>query len=144
MELVANIWPIVDSRSQLIQRYAARAYAIHADDSTIGNSLKALATADYVFARQFSIPQRFQVVLPEGTLSGVVSPHVFNQQQFPIIETALKALEADLPEIHGVGTAPDGKCFHRRIEIKFPPDPYLVVTFLSEDTAGNLSILSPS
>ncbi len=144
MELVANIWPIVDTSSRLIQRFAARAYAIQADDTTIASALKAFASADYALARQFRIPQRFQFVLSSRTLSGVVSPHIFNQQQFPIIEDALRALESDLPAMHGVGITPDGKGFNRRIEISFPPDPYLAVTFLSEDTAGNLSILSPS
>lgn len=73
MELVANVWPVADSLTGLVQRYLMRAYALEADDATISNTLTALAPSDDPMARPFAIPDRFREVTPHGTLTGCVS-----------------------------------------------------------------------
>ena len=87
LELVANIWPIVDDTSGLIQRVAARAYALPAgSDSRISDVLLGLAATDFVMAKQYGIPKRFTVqsefapLLP-GTMRGVRTLGL--KKQFP-------------------------------------------------------------
>ena len=140
MELVANLWPIVDSQSQLILRFAVRAYAMDAPDSVIASTLKSLASTDFVLARQFPVPKFFTFQTEHGKLPGAVSVQNFNFMQSAIIEDAIAALNDELPILHGVGVDDGGKPFENRIPVSFPAEPYLVVTFLIEDTAGNLNI----
>lgn len=144
MELVANIWPVVDSSSGLIHRFAARAYVMNAPNVVISSTLRSLASTDYVLARQFPIPPLFEVVSEHGKLQGAASVDLFNQHQPEILEEALRTMEAEMPKLHGVGMDSEGKPFHQRITVSFPQDPYLVVTFLIEDADGNLHVqISP-
>ena len=140
MELAANLWAIVDSQSQLILRFAVRAYAMDAPDSVIASTLKSLANTDFVLARQFPVPKCFTLQTEHGPLRGAVTVPDFNVMQATITEDALKALETESPVLQGVGVDATGKPFHRRIPMRFPAEPYFVVTFLIEDTAGNLNI----
>ena len=142
MELVANLWPIMDSASLIIQRFAARAYAVDADDSVIVSTLKALSISDYVLARQFPIPKRFTITTEHGTLEGATTPDLFNQHEPGMIEGALKALEADMPALQGIGFDSRLIPYQQRIQLSFPLDPYVVRTFLVEDLSGTLQIYS--
>ena len=47
MELVANIWPIVDQMTGIVQRFLFKAYALEATDQEISIVLTTLARADY-------------------------------------------------------------------------------------------------
>ncbi len=142
MELVVNLWPIVDSAAQLILRFAARAYAMESDDAVISRTLKNLAGTDFVLARQFRIPKCFVLKTEHGDLPGAVMAADFNIMQDTIIEEALRILETDLPVLLGVGMDPTGKPFQQRVAVSFPQTPYFVVTFLIEDAAGNLHVHS--
>ncbi len=48
MELVANVWPVVDEISGLVQRFFMRAYAMESNDYVISTVLQALASTDFV------------------------------------------------------------------------------------------------
>jgi len=144
MELVANLWPIVDSRSHLILRFAARAYAMESDDLLIASTLKSLAHSDYILARQFLIPKCLVLTSEHGKIPGVVTAADFNVLQATIAEEALRTLETEMPVLQGVGVDTDGEMFQRRIPVSFPNEPFFVVTFLIEDTAGNLRVYSPA
>ena len=142
MELVANVWPIVDGASQIILRFAARGYVMEADDSVISDTLLSLAPSDFVLAQQFKIPERFVLVSEHGQLVGAVTPADFNARQANIIEEALRTLEFNMGPLHGVGVTRDGEPFQRRVPVAFSQQPYLVVTFLIEDAAGELNVYS--
>ncbi|HEX8311215.1 MAG TPA: hypothetical protein VF614_07865 [Chthoniobacteraceae bacterium] len=144
MELVANLWPIVDAAAPPIMRFAACAYVMDASERVISSTLKSLATWDFVLAQQFAIPKRFTFTCEHGELPGIVTVADFNAMQPAIIEEALRTLEANLPVLQGAGVTAAGVPFQRRIAVSFPPDPYLLVTFLIENTAGNLHIYSPA
>ncbi len=141
MELVLNLWPIVESESKMIQRFAARAYAMDVADSVISNTLTSLATTDYILARQFPVPKKFTLVTEHGQIEGLATVANFNDFQWTIIEEALRSLETDLPPSYGLGINAEGK--HRHARATFPKEPYCVRTFLIEDTAGDLKLLTP-
>ena len=137
MELVANVWPVVDEQAMLVQRFMIRAYAVEADDAAISALLTTLAPTDYLLARVFPIPARFRQVSPHGELVGCVSLTQFHQQQFSILEPAFRALEADHAPLQGIavtGTQPVGTGKIPR----FPENPYLVTTVLLETPDGRL------
>jgi hypothetical protein len=137
MELVANVWPVVDELTGLVQRFLARAYALEADDDTISRTLTALAPADFVMAEVFPIPQRCRYVTPHGELSGCVSLELFHHHQSQILEGALATLERNHAPLQGIATS-GGVATGVGIIPRFPDDPYVVVTMLLETADGRL------
>ena len=140
MELALNLWPIFDAQTELVQRFAARAYAFDSDDIVISNTLRALANTDFVLARQFPIPKNYILVFGERKVEGAVFPSDFNRCQSSIVEEALQFLEDDLPMFHGIFVDQQGEAAPRRIKVSFPKAYYFVVTWLIEDAAGNLHV----
>ncbi len=138
LELVANIWPIVDATSGYIQRIAARAYALPAgDDELISRVLTALAVTDFPLAKQYPISQRFKWISEYGELSGIVSVDEFNRHDLLIITPVLDDLAGDRPEIVGIAMV-NGEPKGVRPKLQFARNPYTVTTFLIEDADGNL------
>ena len=137
MELVANVWPVADSLTGMVQRYLMRAYALEADDTTISDTLTALAPSDYPMAHAFAIPDQFREVTPYGTLGGCVSLALFHNQQFAILEPAFTWWESAHATLQGISMT-DGEPAHRRETPLFAEDPYLVVTVLLEMPDGRL------
>lgn len=139
LELAANIWPIIDAQSGIIQRVAARAYAIPTGhDELISSLLRGLAPTDFTIAEQYPISKRFNLNTDHGSLQGAVSVRGFNTLAESIIEPILKQLEARCPAIVGISMA-TGTPQGTRPELRFPETPYLVTTFLLEDLEGNLT-----
>jgi len=138
LELVANIWPIVDGTSGLIQRVAARAYALPAgSDSRISDVLLGLAATDFVMAKQYGIPKRFTVQSEFGELQGAVDPGAFNDHLEAIVDPILEDLAASHPDVVGISFesgVPQGS----RPEAQFAEDPYTTITFLIEGMDGSL------
>ena len=137
MELVANVWPVADSLTGLVQRYLMRAYSLEANDATISDTLTALAPSDYPMARAFAIPDRFREVSPHGTLTGCVSLALFHHRQFAILEPAFRWWESAYATLQGISMS-GGEPAHRRETPRFAEDPYLVVTVLLEMPDGRL------
>lgn len=138
MELVANVWPVFDGNTRIVQRFLARAYAIDASDETISLTLKALAPTDFRLAKAFAIPQQFAVVSKYGSLRGAVTLGDFHERQAAILAPAFEALEADFARLQGIAIAPGGDPAGIGIIPKFPSEPYLLVTSLLETPTGKL------
>lgn len=137
MELAANVWPVLDESTGIVQRYFMRAYAFKAPDDVIGATLRSLAPTDYCLAQVFPVPARFHVSSQYGTLQGAVTIGDFHEYQEIILENALRSLEKVPAPFHGVdasGEQPRGVV----AQPAFPREPYLVVTVILESAAGDL------
>jgi hypothetical protein len=139
MELVANVWPIVD-QSGLVLRFLMRAYAMEASDETISDTLRALAQTDFVLGRAFVIPKQFTVVSEHGTISGCVDIGDFTRHQGIILDAAFRALEKEFAKSQGIRLAENDS---HAIDINKLPSfshaPYLVTTTLFESSDGQLT-----
>lgn len=138
MELVANVWPVVDAGTGLVLRYFIRAYAMDAPDDVISATLRALAPTDFRLARMFTIPQRFTVVSEHGQLQGCVSIRDFHRYQEEILIPAFTALEKGVAPLQGIGESLDGQTVGVSVTPRFPAEPYVVVTSLLELSQGQL------
>ena len=130
MELVANIWPIVDQMTGVVQRFLFRAYALEATDQEISIVLTTLARSDYRTAQLVKIPDKYILVSEHGEISGALEVAVFNQEIYSIIEGALIASEESFSEIKNFGIGIDGLLIPDALT--FPAEPYLVTTYLIE------------
>ena len=68
MELVANVWPIVDQMTGVVQRFLFRAYALNATDQEISTVLTILARSDYRTAQVEKIPDNYRLSSEHGTM----------------------------------------------------------------------------
>ncbi|WP_299187967.1 hypothetical protein [uncultured Psychrobacter sp.] len=136
MELVANIWPIVDQMTGVIQRFLFRAYALDAKDQEISTVLTILARSDYRTAQVVQIPDNYQLNSEHGTMSGAVEVATFNQYMHSIVEGALAAAEQSFANMNNYGIGIDGPLIPEAL--KFPAEPYLVTTYLIELPSGEL------
>ena len=137
MELVGNLWPVVDLASGLVQRFFMRAYAMEAPDAIISQTLTALAPSDFLAARVFPVPPHYRYVTEYGTLEGCVSPGAFHRLQSGIIESAMRQLVASGPPLLGIN-ASGGDMRPAGVRPTFPGEPYFVVTTLVEMPDGQL------
>ena len=136
MELVANIWPIVDQMTGVVQRFLFRAYALDATDQEISTVLNILARSDYRIAQVVKIPDNYQLSSEHGTMSGAVEVGMFNQYMHSILEDTLIAAEKSFADMNNYGIGVDGPLIPEALT--FPPDPYLVTTYLIELPSGEL------
>lgn len=139
MELVANIWPVVDQESGVVQRYLIKAYALDATDDEISMVLSTLARSDYRTAHPVVIPEKHKLVFDGGTISGALPIGAFQQDLSTIIEPELRKLEKSLTEIHNYGVDMQG---NPRVPqpLRFPENPYFVTTVLLESPTGELHL----
>lgn len=136
MELVANIWPIVDQMTGIVQRFLFRAYALEANDEEISTVLTILARSDYRTAQVVRIPDNFKLSSEHGTMSGAVEASSFNQHMHSILEDTLIAAEKSFANMNNYGIGVDGPLIPEAL--KFPAEPYLVTTYLIELPNGEL------
>jgi hypothetical protein len=137
MELVANVWPVVDEGAGLVQRYFMRAYAIDAEDRVISSVLKALAPTDFRIARVFKVAARFKVTSEHGTLNGALTVGTFHQNMQTILEEAYRSLENDYAKVQGIDVS-SGSPRPVNVIPRFPDNPYTVTTVLIERSDGQL------
>lgn len=139
LELVANVWPVVDAGTGIVLRYFIRAYAMDAPDEVISATLRALASTDFRLARMFRIPQRMIIVSEHGELAGGVMIGDFHRHQEEILTPAFAKLEQGFAPLQGIGQRPGtGEAMGLEVIPRFPADPYLVVTSLVETAQGQL------
>ena len=136
MELVANIWPIVDQMTGVIQRFLFRAYALDATDQEISTVLTILARSDYRTAQVEKIPDSYKLSSEHGTMSGAVEVGMFNQYMHSILEDTLIAAEKSFANMNNYGIGIDGPLIPEALT--FPAEPYLVTTYLIELPSGEL------
>lgn len=137
MELVANIWPVVDQMTGTVQRFLFKAYALDATDQEISTVLTILARSDYRTAQVVKIPDNYKLSSEHGTMSGVLEVAVFNQELYGIIETTLIAAEKSFADMNNFGIGVDGPLIPEAL--KFPSEPYFVTTYLLESSGGELT-----
>jgi hypothetical protein len=138
-ELSANIWPVVDMQSGLIQRIAARAYALPAgNDELLSRMVRGLAATDFTLAQQYPVSKNFILHTEHGSLPGAVSVQGFNRSAEMILGPILRQLEDSCPAVVGISMV-SGTPQGTRPELRFSETPYLVTTFLMEDLEGNLT-----
>lgn len=140
MELVANVWPVVDSGTGIVQRYFIRAYAMDAPDEVIGETLRTLAGTDFLIANVYQIPSRFTLESEHGSLSGAVPINLFHEYMQDILEPAYRELEKCFAQLQGIEVS-DSFESPRVVNTipKFPNDPYTVTTSIIENDCGELS-----
>ncbi|WP_296191975.1 MULTISPECIES: hypothetical protein [unclassified Psychrobacter] len=136
MELVANIWPIVDQMTGVVQRFLFRAYALNATDQEISTVLTTLARSDYRTAQLVKIPDNYELISEHGTMPGAVEVAMFNQYMHSILEDTLIATEKSFANMDNYGIGIDGPLIPEAL--KFPAEPYLVTTYLIELPSGEL------
>ena len=136
MELVANIWPIVDQTTGIVQRFLFRAYALEANDEEISTVLTILARSDYRTAQLEKIPDNYKLSSEHGTMSGAVEVGMFNQYMHSIIEDTLKAAEKSFENMNNYGIGVDGPLIPEAL--MFPAEPYFLTTYLIELPSGEL------
>lgn len=136
MELVANVWPIVDQMTGIIQRFLFRAYALDATDQEISTVLTTLARSDYRTAQVEKIPDNYKLSSEHGTMSGAVEVAMFNQYMHSILEDTLIATEKSFANMNNYGIGVDGPLIPEALT--FPAEPYLVTTYLIELPSGEL------
>ena len=105
MELVANVWPVVDRDTGMVLRVMVRAYAMDAPDAVISATLRALASSDFRMARIYRIPTRFEVVSEYGVLRGCISIGDFERYEGEILSEAFRDAEASFTKLQGIATA---------------------------------------
>ena len=137
MELVANIWPIVDQMTGVVQRFLFRAYALDAADQEISTVLNILARSDYRTAQVVKIPDNYKLSSEHGTMSGAVEVAMFNQYMHSILEDTLIAVEKSFANMNNYGIGVDGPLIPEAL--KFPAEPYFVTTYLLESPSGELT-----
>ena len=136
MELVANVWPIVDQTTGIVQRFLFRAYALEANDEEISTVLTILARSDYRTAQLEKIPDNYKLSSEHGTMSGAVEVGMFNQYMHSILEDTLIASEKSFANMDNYGIGIDGPLIPEALT--FPAEPYLVTTYLIELPSGEL------
>jgi len=136
MELVANVWPIVDQMTGVVQRFLFRAYALDATDQEISTVLTILARSDYRTAQVEKIPDNYKLSSEHGTMSGAVEVAMFNQYMHSILEDTLIATEKYFANMNNYGIGIDGPLIPEALT--FPAEPYLVATYLIELPSGEL------
>ena len=136
MELVANIWPIVDQMTGVVQRFLFRAYALNATDQEISIVLTILARSDYRTAQVEKIPDNYRLSSEHGTMFGAVEVGMFNQYMHSILEDTLIAAEKSFANMNNYGIGIDGPLIPEALT--FPAEPYLVTTYLIELPSGEL------
>lgn len=137
MELVANIWPVVDGGTGVVQRYFMRAYAIDAEDHVISAVLKALAPTDFVNAKGFKIGSQCGIALEDDSMAGALPISVFHRHMHIIIENSYRALENDYAKVQGIDMTSRPP---RPVNVipRFPNNPYTMTTVLIETIDGRL------
>lgn len=136
MELVANVWPIVDQMTGVVQRFLFRAYALDVTDQEISTVLTILARSDYRTAQVEKIPDNYQLSSEHGAISGAVEVGMFNQYMHSILEDTLIAAEKSFANMNNYGIGVGGPLIPEAL--KFPAEPYLVTTYLIELPSGEL------
>ena len=137
MELVANVWPIVDQMTGVVQRFLFRAYALDATDQEISTVLNILARSDYRTAQVVKIPDNYKLSSEHGTMSGAVEAPLFNKYMNSILEDTLIATEKSFANMNNYGIGVDGPLIPEALT--FPAEPYFVTTYLLESPSGELT-----
>lgn len=139
-ELCVNVWCTIDQRSGLVCRIAARAYALRCSDKLKGQVLKVLARADIHLADELQLLSNFRTTIIDDAGRQLKVPGIFPDNvdtNLPtILDMVCKELERRIPSRFVADAANP-----RSAKMQFGKEPYYVLTFLSENESGELSIV---
>lgn len=134
-EVVLNLWYVMDEGTAAIYRLFGRAYALEGTDEEKLQTLRRLAKTYYLVAYQFSVPERFAVVQPDGReRTGVAFWYEQEGYAFELFKEVINEIEKELPEqVSFVFGEPNVT------KLKLPQDPLFLLTSLIEDEFGNIT-----
>jgi hypothetical protein len=145
MELVANVWPVVDAPTGLVIRFFIRAYVMDASDDVVSRTLHALAPSDFRVAQLFPVPRQCSVTSERGTLKGCITIGDFRDHQAVILENAFRVVEGQFARLQALADEGDSQITGVSLIPRFPTNPYVLLTPLLETSDGNLiPIASPT
>ena len=133
-EILINLWAIFDGSSGFVYQLAGKAYSIAGTDEEKLSILKVLSATDYVTAMRYKVPERFSVVLADGSKeSGIARLRTIGMPGAQLFEEILKNIERELPPICDLSDD-DFEVTHQKI----PQSPLCVTTVLYEDKVGSI------
>jgi len=133
-ELVFNFWAIYDAGTGLVYSLAGKAYNLSGSDAEKLALLKKLSATDFITAKRYKVPGRFQVSYLDGTEKhGITLLNTVHDPNAQLFEEMFRNLEAELPplpDFSGSG--------YKEIKQKIPDDPLCVITVLYEAETGSV------
>ena len=97
IELAFNLWYRVNAATSAIIALYGKAYGLRGTDESKLATLRDLARSDFVTARAFRVPERFSIVLSDGTSIKSTHASVARDPSAHLFEEVMAALEADVP-----------------------------------------------
>lgn len=132
--LAVNLWAIYDSGTGVIYGLSGRAYCVSGTEAENLALLRRLSATDYITAKRYEVPARFQVNYADGTVQRKVTTlNAVSDPNAKLFEEMFRNIETELPPISDF-SATDAQSTPQ----KLPNDPLCVVTVLYEDESGNI------
>ena len=131
VEVVANLWWVLDEQSGLVYRLAGRAYVMSGTEAHKISLLRALSTTDYLAAQMFQVPMSFIVTAGEETRAGYCLPSTIADYKEKVFAEVLEQLDKTMP-LQASFTVGQEKSFR----MKLPENPLCITTPLIEDEDG--------
>ena len=133
-ELVVNLWAIYDCGTGFIYGLSGRAYCASGTEAEKLTLLRRLSATDYITAKRYEVPDRFQVTYANGTVQRKLTTlNAVSDSSAQLFEEMFRNIESELPPIPDFAEADD-----RSVPQKLPKNPVCVVTVLYEDESGNI------
>lgn len=136
MELVFNIWFIVDIGTQLSKYAILKPYCLLGSDEEKTQILQKLAESDYLTVEKFDFAERCSTVFENITAEGYLHMSSVNHYFDLNFDFFLSEMEKSLPPIFKYKGGYLGE--NKAIEQKFPNEPLFVLTFLMENEFGEM------
>lgn len=134
MELVFNIWFIVDIGTDLSKYALLKPYCISGNDEEKTSILKNLAESDFVTCERFEFAKNINTVFENTTAEGYIHKNFINEFFDNNIDLFLTEVEKDLPPIIKFKGGYLGQ--NKVLKLQFPDNPLFVQTFLMENEFG--------
>jgi hypothetical protein len=133
-ELIVNLWAIYDSGTGFIYGLSGRAYFVKGTETEKLSLLHRLSATDYITAKRYEVPDRFQVIYADGSVQRKVTllQTVYDPNS-QLFEEMFKNIESELSQIPDFSGEE-----YRSVPQQLPKDPLCVVTILYEDELGNI------
>lgn len=136
LEIVVNIWFIVDIETELCYNWLIKPYCISGTDKEKTEILKILAETDYLTVHRNEFEKRFKAVFNNMTAEGKIPHEFINRILDTNLDYFLSILEKNLPlEFNFSGNIIDPPSASKS---KLPENPLFVSTILMENEFGEM------
>lgn len=136
MELVFNIWFIVDIGTDLSNYAIVKPYCLNGSDEDKFKILKILAETDYSTSDRINFAEKITTVFKNLSANGFIHKSLVNNYFDQYMELFLIEMEKQLPPIFKFKGGFLGES--KAINQKFPEEPLFVLTFLMENEYGEI------